>query len=262
MGGNVGVACAVISRDRTGLGRKGVSMGAPVTRNLLNGGVNSMTRVAMPRNGVTLRMMGVSVWHWNESPCRTYLVLSVGIVTAVFDEVVTNRVPYCGITRGSGFFTFLSVGPLMGKRALMIPGRRMSCVFSLDSRSLTTVRMFTGRMTHTVRGTFPYGGINRTIVKLRIPRTRVRLVPVRGRSSVLFSGPGLGLSSRRFGSVTRTVGSSLWGVVAGWQGTSYRKHLFLFLLLSRGALVFSANPRAYRNFQPLRPSGRQRGWAL
>lgn len=134
---------------------------------------------------------------------------------------MTNRVPYCGMTRGRGFFTFLSVGPLIGKRALIIPGRRISCVFSLDSRSLTTVRIFTGGVTHTVRGTFPYGGINRTIVKLRIPRTRVRLVPVRGRSSVLFSGPGLGLTSSRFISVTGTVDSTCratgWGSsFVGW----------------------------------------------
>lgn len=63
IGGNVGVICAVISRDRTGLGRKGVSIGAPVTRNLLNGGMNSVTRVGIPRNVVGLRMIGVSFWE-------------------------------------------------------------------------------------------------------------------------------------------------------------------------------------------------------
>lgn len=166
---------------------------------------------------------------------QTYLVLWFVTVTAVFDEVVTNRVPYCGITRSSEFFTFLSVGPLMGNRALIVPGRRISCVFSLGSRSLTTVRIFTGEITLTVNGTFPYEGMKRTMLKLRIPRTRVRLVPVRGRGSVLFSGPGLGLASRRFGTITRTVHTILWSICfppLGGQGqrlSFVRLPLFFYL---------------------------------
>ncbi len=64
MGGGVGVGCAVMSRARTGLGRKGVSMRAPVTRKLLNGGINSITRVGVPRKAVRLRVIGVS-FRWS-----------------------------------------------------------------------------------------------------------------------------------------------------------------------------------------------------
>ncbi len=130
---------------------------------------------------------------------------SRGTVTDVFDEVMTNRVPYCGITRSRGCFTFLSVGPVMGNRALMVPGHRISCVFSLRSSRLTNLRLFTGGITGTLGATFPYRHVNVTILNVRIPRARVRLVPLRGRDSVLFDGPGLALASRRFIRVTTGV---------------------------------------------------------
>ncbi len=67
-GANVGVYCTVIPRDRTGLGTKGVSIGAPVTRKLLNGGPNSITSVGAPNNVVDLRMLDVDV-TWNCNGC-------------------------------------------------------------------------------------------------------------------------------------------------------------------------------------------------
>ncbi len=153
---------------------------------------------------------------------------------------MTKRVPDCGYTRSRRFCTFLSVGPLIGNRALIVPGQRISCFFSLASRRVTSVRIFTGRITRTVGRSFPYVGIKRTILKLRMPRTRVRLVPVRDRGSVLFDGPGLALSTRRFGAVTRTVGRGCRGV-GTWaccrreEGPGDRVGLLNFLLLeSRG----------------------------
>lgn len=191
-GGGTIVACALISSSRTGLGRNGVTIDAPVTRKLVKGGINSVIRVGIPSNVVDFRVVSVSVW-W------------CGVVTSVFDEVITNRVPYRGITRGRRFFTFLSVGPITINRALIVPGGRVSCVFSVRSPVLKHVVTFTGQITHTRRTIVPYGQMNLTIVKLRIPRTRVRLVPVRGRSSVCFNKGGVRIARSILTSATTQV---------------------------------------------------------
>lgn len=112
-------------------------------------------------------------------------------MASLFTRIINREIPGYIVAEDDRYIAFLDINPLVMGHTLVVPKKEVDYIFDLDDDTLSGLQLFSKKVAHALKKSFPCLRVGVAVIGLEVPHTHVHLVPMNSMDDLNFSRPKL-----------------------------------------------------------------------
>lgn len=108
-------------------------------------------------------------------------------MASIFTKIINREIPAYIVAEDERYIAFLDINPLVVGHTLVVPKKEVDYIFDLDDETLAGLQIFSKKVAHAIRKSFPCKRVGVAVIGLEVPHTHVHLVPMNSMSDLNFT---------------------------------------------------------------------------
>ena len=108
-------------------------------------------------------------------------------MSSIFSKIVAGEIPCFKVAEDDNYLAFLDITPLRRGHVLVIPKKETDYIFDLTDESISGIFVFSKKVAHSIKKTFPCKKVGVTIIGLEVPHAHIHLIPMNSMADMNFA---------------------------------------------------------------------------